>query len=115
MLPKKNRLSSIDFPVLLKSGKKVSNKDFFARYAFDKGAIKSYKVSFVTSAKLSKKAVVRNRIRRRLYTSLRRIAPFFLKGLNGVYMSITPKADCSLYNSDYIDNSLKNLFSLVKF
>jgi ribonuclease P protein component len=116
MLSKENRLYSKDFPVLFNKGKKVSNKDFFGRYFFDDviDNSKKIKISVVTSAKLSKKAVVRNRNRRAVYASIRRIWPSFSNRLVGIKISLSPKKDLSSEKPGYLDLSLTELLSFIK-
>lgn len=116
MLSKKNRLSAKDFPVLFNKGRKVSNKDFFGRYFIDKSEnmASNIKISVVTSAKLSKKAVVRNRNRRVVYASLRRIWPLISDKLNNIDLSLTPKRDLSVEKPMDLDNSLNELISFIK-
>lgn len=116
MLSKKNRLSSKDFPVLFNKGKKVSNKDFFGRFFVEKteNTALNMKISVVTSAKLSKKAVVRNRNRRVVYASLRRIWPVISSKFNNINLSLTPKRDLSLEKPQDLDSSLIELFSFIR-
>jgi ribonuclease P protein component len=116
MLSKKNRLSSKDFPVLFNKGKKVSNKDFFGRYFTEKSenTALNIKISVITSAKLSKKAVVRNRNRRVVYASLRRIWPLISGKLSNINLSLTPKRDLSIEKPQNLDDSLNELISLIR-
>lgn len=118
MLPKSNRLTRKDFEILFRAGKKASNKDFFARFYFLKDIKKTgcgFKVAVVTSSKISKKAVVRNRIRRRVYASFRRLLPSLPSIWSNVFLSLSLTHDISKMKTAEIDTSLKNLLSGVKF
>ncbi len=65
MLPKENRLKKKkEFETVFKSGRSVKGQDFFLKY-LGNGTDK-IKVGFVVSKKVSKKAVERNRAKRRL-------------------------------------------------
>jgi ribonuclease P protein component len=116
MLPKRQRLTSKDFNLLIKLGKKASNKDFFVRYFFNKeNPGSSFKIGVTTSSKISKKAVTRNRIRRIVYSSFRRVNETVFGNKLGFFIGITPRHDISKYKTNELDQSLKNLLSLIKF
>lgn len=65
MLPKTNRVKKKkDFEMIFKKGASFKNNLFILR--FIKNNLNKTRFSFVVSQKVSKKAVVRNKIRRRL-------------------------------------------------
>ena len=69
MLPRNRRIPRELFEVILKSGKKVDSKHFSLRTA----PSKTPRLAVSVSKKISKKAVTRNRIRRRTYSAVRNI------------------------------------------
>ncbi|MGB3922012.1 MAG: ribonuclease P protein component [Minisyncoccia bacterium] len=77
MLPRNRRISRELFEVILKFGKKVDSKYFFLRTAPSKTA----RLAVSVSKKISKKAVVRNKIRRRTYSVVRELLPALPKKL----------------------------------
>ena len=65
MLSKINRIKKKkDFEIIFKKGKSFKNKLFILR--FIKNNLNQNRFGFVVSQKVSKKAVVRNKVRRRL-------------------------------------------------
>lgn len=71
MLPKSSRISRALFSVLLKSGKYFNSEHFLLRVA----PLAEIRVSASVSKKVSKQAVVRNKIRRRIYSFMREVLP----------------------------------------
>ena len=86
MLSKKNKIKRKEFPVVLKFKKNVF---FNSKYAFlliqKQYEKKPSKFSFVVSGKVSKKAVIRNRLKRRGYYVIRKILPDIKKGYIAVF------------------------------
>lgn len=71
MVPYKNRfhgLASLRF--VFSKGQTIKSQHFALKYAYNNRR-KDFRVAVVVSKKVSKKAVVRNRIRRRLYEQVR--------------------------------------------
>ena len=65
MLPKNNRLTKKkDFELVFNLGKSV--KDGFLLYKVVKGSAQQSRFGFIVSKKISNKAVVRNKVRRRM-------------------------------------------------
>jgi ribonuclease P protein component len=65
MLPKKNLLKKKkDFDNIFKKGKTMAGKLVFLRFL--KNNLEDVRVGFIVSSKISKKAVIRNKIKRRL-------------------------------------------------
>jgi len=68
MLAKKYRLTHYEFLLAKKTGKQLRSEDFSAIVANNK--LEHPRFAVVTSAKLSKRAVVRNKLRRQIYDVL---------------------------------------------
>jgi len=87
MLPKKNRLKKKkDFERVFKGGK--SFKKGFLILRFKENDLKINRFGFVVSKKISKKAVKRNQIKRRLREVVRSNIDFYKKGFDLVYISL---------------------------
>lgn len=82
MLPKKERLTREDFNRFFSAGKRTHFPDFQLIYA----PYTTLHVSVVVSKKISKRAVVRNKLRRRVYDLVRRYRDS--EGVTGVYIFI---------------------------
>ncbi len=82
MLARKNRLSRTDFDVLLKTGRAFHCPALSLRVAKTPGASR---FSVVVSKKTAKTAVLRNRIRRRLYSLLRAEREKLLSGFSAAF------------------------------
>ncbi|MCP6718378.1 MAG: ribonuclease P protein component [Patescibacteria group bacterium] len=86
MLARLNRLKKKkDFEKVFKQGK-GSKQDFLA-LKFDKNNLKNSRFGFVVSAKVSKKAVIRNKIKRRLRESVRLRLDNIKKGFDIVFVT----------------------------
>lgn len=85
MLSKRHRISKEAFKTIGNQGVTLHSPLFSVKISFPKDA--TTKATFVVSAKVSPKAVVRNRLRRRGYETIRELLPaltpmqfiFFLK------------------------------------
>lgn len=65
MLPKTNRIKKkVDFEIIFKKGKNLNNNLFVLKFLSNNLGLSRF--AFVISQKVSKKAVVRNKIRRQL-------------------------------------------------
>src|SRR3989344_973069 len=64
MLPKKHRLNRREFKVLFKTGKRIISLYFILIYNLSFGSNEA-KFGFIVSSVLSKKAVIRNKLKRR--------------------------------------------------
>lgn len=67
MLPKRKRITKKDFPVILKKGKTLSDPFFVFRYFHQENP----QYSFVVPKNVCKKAIDRNKFKRRGYNFLR--------------------------------------------
>jgi len=72
MLPKSNRLPRKLFPELLKASRFANSQAFSLRFS-DGTVFNRPHIAVSVSKKISKSAVVRNRVRRRVYSLLRPI------------------------------------------
>jgi ribonuclease P protein component len=102
MLPKNKRIKRATFSLLLNGAKILKNDLFLLKFVF--GAEENSQFSFSVSKKVSKSAVVRNRLRRAGYRLLAKyidqINPNVLANFS--FKSI-PK------NDEYMEKSLKNI------
>ena len=81
MLSKKNRLKkNKDFNKIFKKGKKINEEVLLLIIL--KNNLKETKVGVVINKKVSKKAVIRNKIKRRIYNSIRNKLPEIEKGFD---------------------------------
>jgi len=86
MLAKLNRLKKKkDFGKVFKHGK-GAKQDFLA-LKFNKNNLKNSRFGFVVSSKVSKKAVVRNKVKRRLRESVRSKLDRIKKGFDIVFIT----------------------------
>ena len=83
MLPSSRRLSTTLFDKVLKQGKFFSGSMFTIRVLKAQGMSR---FSVVISKKIAKKAVERNKIRRRVYSSLNTLLPRLTDGFLCVFM-----------------------------
>jgi len=89
MLPKENRLKKDkEFEAVFKGGRTLKGKSVFLRYLIN-GTDKT-KVGFVVSKKISKLAVERNKIKRRMREIIRLKKKDIKEGLSVVIVSLPP-------------------------
>ncbi|HVX58786.1 MAG TPA: ribonuclease P protein component [Candidatus Saccharimonadales bacterium] len=84
---------------------RVARGQFFAIKTLDNPRRKSYRLAVVVSRKVSKSAVARNRIRRRLYEVVRRFEPIIL-GPQDLVITV--------FNEQLLEESHQALESQVK-
>ncbi len=84
MLPKKNRNSRKTIEQIFKSGRFVSSPNLTFKFTIKEDSEKM--VSFITPKTISKKAVVRNLLRRRGYAVLKKYFEGLPTGLSGVFV-----------------------------
>lgn len=65
MLPKSSRLNRIEFLQVKSHGQQIRTPNFSCIYQQNQ----NQKISVVTSSKLSKSAIIRNKLRRRIYAT----------------------------------------------
>lgn len=106
MLPKINRLTKQkDFEILFKGGRSFKNK--FLALRVIKNNTEEIKIGFVVSQKVSKKAVVRNKVKRRLRESVKPILSEIKKGQNIAVIAL-PGAEEADFSE--INENIKILF-----
>ena len=70
MLPKKQKLTKLDFSLFKKRGK-ILHSHHLTLTVYEAAQTKNNKFSFVVSKKVSKKSVVRNKLKRAGYDTIR--------------------------------------------
>jgi len=87
MLPKKNRVKKKkDFKRIFKESKNKKNNIFVLKIA--KNNLNINRFGFVVSQKVSKKATIRNKVRRRLAGALRDERKNIKKGIDMVFIAL---------------------------
>lgn len=113
MLPKKNRLRrKREFEEVLRKGTVAKGKFFVLRIKDSKSEFSRF--GFVVSTKISKKAVVRNKVKRRARNIVRELLESLRKNIDGVFIALpgVEKASFDEMKSDIL--SLLNKFSLLE-
>ncbi len=108
MLPRKERLSRKEFNRFFSFGKKVHSASFTLVYA----PHEELHVSVVVSKKVAPTAVVRNKVRRRVYDIVRRARDE--RNIHGVYIFLTKP---SVARTDYTtlkEEVRKHLHTIIK-
>jgi len=97
-LPKENRLKSRqDFRQVYESGKKYESAHLILRALLDSNEVKAQsRIGISISQKVSKKAVIRNRIKRQLRAIVRGLLPRLGKGWRIVIVVKIGAAECQL-------------------
>jgi len=86
VLPKKNRLNKKkDLQKVFRKGKGIKESLLTFKWIYNNSGISRF--AFVISKKVSKKAVLRNKIRRRLREKVRLMLPYFKEGIDGVIIA----------------------------
>jgi len=109
MLPENNRLKKRnDFNEILKKGKAITGKFVFLKYL--KNNLNVNRFGFVVSLRISKRAVIRNRIRRQLREATRRNLSNIKHGFDVLII-----AKPEIINKKYqeIRNELEYLFQFI--
>ena len=110
VLPKENRLNKKkDFQKVFKKGKGI--KENLLTFKWTPNNLKVSRFSFIVSKKISKKAVLRNKIKRRLREKVKTELPRFKKGIDGVII-VNPEA--AKKKSQEMIGSLNKIFSRAK-
>ena len=99
MLSRTNRIESRLFPSVTR-GKVLQNDSFRVVIRLDSG-IMQYKCAVIVPNKVAKTAVVRNKIRRQVYSAIRDIA--HLKQLPIAFITIFPKSNSLPYEKIHAD------------
>jgi len=105
MLPKKNRLKKKkDFERVFKTGK--GHKEDFLFLKIVENNLKISRFGFVVSKKFSKKALIRNRIKRQLRELVKLKLSKIKKGIDGVILVIPDLRDKDFLELEEIINKL---------
>lgn len=110
MLAKQYRLKkNKDFDLLFKKGKYVSNGLFFL--VFKKNKLKNSRFGFIIGKKISKKAITRNKIRRKISEIIRMMMDNVKAGFD-IVVGVKP----DIIDKDYqeIKKELEGLFKKAK-
>lgn len=107
MLPKKERVKRSEFDYILKNSKKFSSNHLLLYVAkISKGGLDKSKFSFSASKKISKKAVVRNRLRRRGYSIISKMRKEIK---NGFYYFFIYKGDPQNISFKILEEEIRGL------
>lgn len=110
LLPSKNRLNkNKDFQKVFKEGKGI--KENFLIFKWAPNNLKVSRFGFVLSKKISKKATLRNRIKRKLREKIKAELPRLQKGIDGV---IVVKPGATKEKTQEIIDSLNKIFFRAK-
>ena len=105
MLPKKNRLKKKkDFEKVFKTGKGYKEDFLFLKIAGNN--LKTSRFGFVVSKKFSKKALIRNRIKRRLRELVKLKLSEIKKGIDGIILVNPGLEDKDFWELEEIINKL---------
>ncbi len=104
-MPPKNRLKKELVKDIVKRGKAAKNSNVFLKYLFIPGRTKSF--SFIVSSKVSKRAVLRNKLKRRARAAVLELLP---QVKNGYLVVVFFKKNNLGMNFGEIKNELTSLF-----
>lgn len=110
MLKKENRLvKEKDFDLVFKRGKGIKEGFLFFKFFANEG--KEPEIGFVVSNKISNKAVVRNKIKRRMREAIRPLIENCQNGFKGVFVALP-----GIEKEDFkgIEESIKVIFKKTK-
>lgn len=111
MLCKKNRLRKKDFKRVLEKGMGIKKSCLVLKVFDQKRKDKEPRFGFMVSQKVSKKAVIRNRVKRRLREAVRKKISFLKKGIDGIFIAL-PGLEEKKYQE--IENIVEFLFKKMK-
>ncbi len=110
MLAKKNRLSKRkDFERIFKEGKKAKEDFLFFRFLETKNSICQF--AFLISKKVSKKATIRNRLKRQMAEIVRLKLDLLKPGLKGIFIAL-PGIEKLKFRE--IEKTIQKLFQKTK-
>ena len=109
MLPKSNRLPSLEIRALMYRGKRLSAPELQLVYHTNKLGVARF--AFVVSTNIDKRATVRNRIKRLLRQSVRHLLPEIKPGFDIIFIiKGKPGASSSLQ----VEARVKQIFQQIK-
>ena len=116
MIPRKNRLGKLDTRWVLKKGESLTTDLFIVRYLKITGLETSKEPRFtvVTSTKLAKKAVDRNKLKRRIHEALRPQLDTLDHTSQTWKVAIIPKKRALDVEYEEIEEDIKKLITSLK-
>ena len=105
MLPKKNRVDKKTIEKIFKEGKVVNSLNLTFKFIKTNSGSR---ISFIAPKSVSRKAVIRNSLRRRGYFILKKYFNKFPIGLAGVFIFKKCQDDVSI-----IENEIKNILNKI--
>lgn len=110
MLAKENRLKKKkDFELVFKNGRILKSKNVFLKYLSSE--VKERKVGFIVSKKVSKKAVERNKIKRRLREIIRKNKKSIKENISIIIIALPSLKNVSFKEMEI---EVKNILDLIK-
>ena len=107
MLPKENRLPGYAFILVKKRGRTLRSKNLTLK-VLEEGGERPSRIGIIISTKVSKKAVVRNRIKRKIKKSVLKILPEIKNGFD-IVLIVKPIAVNENDFSEEIEVVLKGI------
>jgi ribonuclease P protein component len=107
MLPKKNRASKKDVDEIFKDGSFFNSPNLTFKFLIKKGTT-GIRISFISPKSISKKAVIRNKLRRIGYRALKKHQNLFPAGLIGVFIFKKYQDDIVI-----IENEIKTILNKI--
>ncbi len=108
MIPKKNRLKRSSVKYTLKKGQKVSSEFFIIKYLKAKSPENRFSVS--VSLKTAPKAVDRNKLRRKIYSIIKKLDLDFPSKLN---MVIIVKKSAAELTYEALNEKIKDIIKKI--
>lgn len=108
MLPKKNRIPRKDFPTASRQGSRVFSPLFSGVIHESQNEVR---VSVVVSKKTAKTAVVRNALRRQVYTA---VSPLLKDILRGALIVLYPKIQAKQAHPSVLRKEIETVFRNAK-
>jgi len=110
MLAKENRLKKKkDFELVFKNGRILKSKNVFLKYLSSE--VKERKVGFIVSKKVSKKAVERNKVKRRLREIIRKNKESIKENISIIIIALPSLKNVSFKEMEI---EVKNILDLIK-
>ncbi len=112
MLAQKYRLvKQSDFDLVFKNGKKAPSRLFFVRFASN--SRENCRFGVVISNKISKKAVVRNRLKRQIREIIRLNLSKFIQNMDIIVNILKPALECDYSELDHEFTEIFQKYRLI--
>jgi|GEM_PF-1322548 len=85
-IPKKSKISSSQIGLVIRRGKKLEGKFFYLKYLWSPNQKENF-FGFVVASRISKKATIRNKIKRRAKAIVQKLQPEFKRGNSAVLVA----------------------------